>query len=126
MHAKRQLKNADLARRVYKLVGRPAHAFFVEVIRENQLKNCPVTVNNANRAIKIYSPDVDALRGKTTRTTPAHVPSNQLRPLPFELLDTKMSPHASTSFSSMASPSLARSHATSTSSRLNMLPFAPC
>jgi hypothetical protein len=87
MHTKQQLKNPDLARRVYKLVGRPAHAFFVKVIRKNQLKNCPVTVNNANRAIKIYSPDVDALRGKTTCTTPAHVPSNQLRPLPFELLD---------------------------------------
>ena len=58
------------------------------MIQENQLQNCPITVNDANHALKIYRPDIFALSGKTTRTTPAHVPSNQICPLPFEILDT--------------------------------------
>jgi hypothetical protein len=56
------------------------------MIRENQVRNCPITVDDANRAIKIYGPDVAALRGKTTRTTPTHVTSDQLRPLSFNIL----------------------------------------
>ena len=50
------------------------------MIRENQLQNCPITVDDANHALKIYGPDIAALRGKTTRTTPVHVPSDQIRP----------------------------------------------
>lgn len=54
---------------------------------KNQLQNCPITVNDANRAIKIYGPDIAALCRKTTQTSPAHVPSYQLRPLPLNILD---------------------------------------
>jgi hypothetical protein len=43
-------------------------------------------VEDANRALKIRGTDVDALRGKTTRTTSAHVPSNQLHPLPLDIM----------------------------------------
>jgi hypothetical protein len=58
------------------------------MIREQELRNCPITTDDANHALKIYGTNVDALRGKTTWTTPEHVPSNQLRPaLPFEILD---------------------------------------
>ena len=58
------------------------------MIRENQLQNCPINVDDANRALHINGTNVDALRGKTTRTTPDHVPSNQIRPLPSEILET--------------------------------------
>jgi hypothetical protein len=83
LYTKQQLKNADLATRVYELVGRPSHANFTKEIRENQLQNCTINVHDAN-----YT-NVDALRGRrTTRTTPDHAPSNQIRPLPSEILET--------------------------------------
>ena len=85
-----QLKCADLVKQACELVGRPSHATFLKMIHENQLKNCPITVDAANRALMIYGPDIAALHGKTTqttRTTPAHVPSKQTRPLPFSILD---------------------------------------
>ena len=41
----------------YAIVGRPSHATFTEVLRENQLQNCPVTSDDANRALKIYGPE---------------------------------------------------------------------
>jgi len=86
LYSQRQLENAELARRVYELVGRPSHATFTKMIRENQLKHCPITVEDANRALHIYGPDVAALRGKTTRTTPTHVPPDQIRPLPLDII----------------------------------------
>ena len=52
------------------------------MIRENQLRNCPIIVDDANRVLKIHRTDIDVLRGKTTRKTP-----DQICPLPFEILD---------------------------------------
>jgi hypothetical protein len=76
----RQVNDADLAKRVYSLIGRPSHAAFVKMIRENQLDGCPITVDDANRALKIYGTDLSALRGKTVRRQVDHVPSNQSDP----------------------------------------------
>lgn len=87
LYTDRQLRDADAARRLYVLVNRPSHATFIRMIRDNLLVNCPVTVDDANRAVKIYGPDVAALRGKTTRRTPPHVPSHTLRPIPSSLLE---------------------------------------
>jgi hypothetical protein len=87
LYTRRQLKAADLANRLYRLVSRPSHAAFLHMIREHELRNCPITTHNTSRALKIYGTNVDTLRGKTTWTTPEHVPSNQIRPLPFEILD---------------------------------------
>jgi hypothetical protein len=83
-----QLVSAKLAKRVIKLVGRPSHATFMEIICKHQLHNCPITVNDANRAKTIYSTEVAALREKTTRKTPAHVPLDQLCPIPASILDS--------------------------------------
>jgi hypothetical protein len=48
LYTRRQLKSADLAKRVYELVGRPSHNTFLKMIREKQLQNCPVTTEDAN------------------------------------------------------------------------------
>jgi hypothetical protein len=87
LYTRRQLESADLAKGVYELVGRPSHATFTKTITENQLQNCPITVHDANRALQIYGPDIAAFRGKTTRTTPEHVPSDQVRPIPIEIMN---------------------------------------
>ena len=87
LYTPRQLEQADLANRLYALVGRPSYKDFLTMIRENQLKNCPaVSVEDAKRAVAIYGPDVHALRGKTVRTTPEHVPADQIRHLPLDIL----------------------------------------
>jgi hypothetical protein len=86
LYTPRQIEQADLARRLYALVGRPSHADFLTMIRENRLKNCPVSVEDAKRSVAIYGPDVHALHGKTVRTTPEHVPADQIRHLPPDIL----------------------------------------
>jgi Reverse transcriptase (RNA-dependent DNA polymerase) len=85
-YTRRQVDAADLAKRVYSLIGRPSHATFTKMIRENQLDGCPITVDDANRALKIYGPDVTALRGKTVRRQVEHIPSNQVDPVLTSIL----------------------------------------
>jgi Zinc knuckle len=82
----RQVNDADLAKRVYALVGRPSHATFLKMIRENMIDGCPITVDDANRTVKIYRPDRSALRGKTVRRQVEHVPSNQVDPVMHSIL----------------------------------------
>ena len=68
------------------MIGRPLHAFFIEIIRNNLLKKFPITTADANIALSINGPNRDAIRGKTTIQATEHVQSNQRTPLPPEIL----------------------------------------
>jgi hypothetical protein len=81
-----QVKDADLAKRVYAMVGRPSHATFLKMIQENMIDGCPITVEDANRAVTIYGPDISAIRGKTVRRQVDHIPSNQVDPVLHSIL----------------------------------------
>jgi hypothetical protein len=67
---KRQLKGAELARTLYSNLGYPSMKDFKWVIQSNQIKDCPVTVDDVVTANKIWGKDIAALKGKTTRSTP--------------------------------------------------------
>jgi hypothetical protein len=83
----RQVEAADKARTLYRLLGRPGHAKFLVALRENQILNCPVTVEDAQRAEHIYGPDVAFLKGKTTaRPAKEHIPDCAPTELPSDLL----------------------------------------
>lgn len=68
----RQVSQARLARKLYITMGRPSYADFVAFIRANQLNNCPIDVDDANRSLTIYGPDIATIRGKTVRVQPKH------------------------------------------------------
>jgi hypothetical protein len=56
------------------------------ILRSNQVQECPVTVNDAEVANKIWGPDVPSLKGKTTRKTPPMVPIDIVA-VPMEIRD---------------------------------------
>ena len=68
MFSQRQIQQADLARELYCLIGRPDEKEFRAILRDNLILNCPVTHDDASRALAIYGPDVATLKGKMTRT----------------------------------------------------------
>ena len=79
----RQVKAADTARALYRMIGRPSETIFQRILRNNQIHNCPVTPTDAARALAIYGPDVPFLKGTTTKTLAApHIPSFEAVALP--------------------------------------------
>ena len=88
MFTARQFSDAKLALRVYEMVGRPSPATFARMIQQNLLRNCPIGIDDAKRALKIYGADVNALRGKTVRTTPQRAPGAEvIMDIPDDILD---------------------------------------
>jgi hypothetical protein len=69
-YTKRQLKGAELARTLYANLGYPSMKDYKWVIQSNQIKDCPVTVDDVVAANKIWGKDIAAIKGKTTRTKP--------------------------------------------------------
>ena len=67
---KRQIVNADKARELYASLAYPSNADYKWILKSNQIKDCPVTIKDAEVTTKIWGPNIAALKGKTTRTTP--------------------------------------------------------
>jgi hypothetical protein len=70
---KRQIKGAEQARTLYATLGYPSIKDFKWVIQSNQIKDCPVTVQDVITAHKIWGKNIAALKGKTTRQKSLHV-----------------------------------------------------
>ena len=82
---KRQVKEAEVARALYATLSYPSWKDFKWVIRSNQIKDCPVTVEAADIALKIWGKNIAALKGKTTRSKPSPVARDFVR-VPPELM----------------------------------------
>jgi Zinc knuckle len=83
----RQVAAADAARDLYRKLGRPSEPEFQSILRHNLIRNCPVTPDDARRALLIYGPDIAVLKGKTTRSSPApRAPTFEAVPIPAPVL----------------------------------------
>ena len=70
---KQQIVNADKARELYASLAYQSNADYKWILKSNQIKNCLVSIEDAKVAMKIWGPNIAALKGKTTRTTTKHV-----------------------------------------------------
>jgi hypothetical protein len=84
---RREIEGADQARALYKTIGRPSQKCFEHILEKNLIRNCPVTVADAKRAVFLYGPDIGSLQGKLTRTPPEHVPTLATINLPESILE---------------------------------------
>ena len=64
---KQQIKGAETAKSLYRILLYPSVKYYKWVIHGNQIKNCLITVEDVATASKIWGKNVDALKGKTTR-----------------------------------------------------------
>jgi hypothetical protein len=60
---------------LHRKIGRPSQAQFEVILRNNLIRNCPVTVDDARRPIIIYGTDRASVQGKTVKKKGAHVPT---------------------------------------------------
>ena len=79
---KREVMEAKQAHSLYCRLGRPSLKKFLHLLTHNGIRNCPVLPAHAKRALYLFGPDVAALKGKTTRATPNHVPDHDVIPVP--------------------------------------------
>jgi hypothetical protein len=82
----RQFEKAKQARQLCHIVGCPTTTNFKHILRQNIIKNCPVTPEDVNIAEKIFGGDIGTLKGKSTRRRPTPV-TEDLMEIPPELLD---------------------------------------
>ena len=71
LFTKREVEAADVSRDLYRKIGRPSDAEFLNILSANLIRNCPVTPHDAKRASIIYGPDIAVLKGKSTRSRAA-------------------------------------------------------
>jgi hypothetical protein len=84
--SQKQYENAKKARRLYHIVGCPTVENFKHILRQNIIKNCPVTPEDVNIAEKIFGGEIGTLKGKSTRRRPTPV-KDDLVEIPPELLE---------------------------------------
>ena len=81
---KLQHDRARVARAFYHSVGCPTLTNLKLIIRQNIIKNCPVTVEDVDVAELIFGPDLGTLKGKSTRRKPVPVRDDNIA-IPPEL-----------------------------------------
>ena len=88
LFSRRAVQAADVARDLYRLLGRPDEKEFYDILKKNMIRNCPVTPDDAQRALVVYGPDIAVVKGKTTRHTAApRVPTFVSKPIPAPILE---------------------------------------
>ena len=83
---KKEIKAAELAQRIYILLGRPSYRDFGNIVKWQLLKNCPISFQDVKNAWKMFGEDLGSIRGKTTRRKPLKVDTGGVIPIPTELL----------------------------------------
>jgi len=84
---KRQLKQAELAKRLYSHCNCPGYRLFIKLIQNNYFRNSPITVEeDVKRSIEIYGHDKFELQGKGTRVRPIPIQDISVIPLPDTIL----------------------------------------
>jgi hypothetical protein len=78
----RQINQADKARALYCMLGRPSEQTFASMLNNNVIHNCPLTFEDAKRAMLIYGPDRAHLQGTTVKIQGPRVPTTQIIPIP--------------------------------------------
>ncbi len=64
--SEQQIVLAEKARTLLAGLGFPSKSDYKWILRSNQVKECPVTTEDAMVAREIWGPDVPSLKGKTT------------------------------------------------------------
>ena len=74
-----KIKGTDAARALYDTLIYPSAKDYRWLICSNQIKNCPVIVQDIEVAKKLCSNNIAALKGKTTRIKPNIVARDQVK-----------------------------------------------
>jgi len=81
-----EIEDANQACTLYAMIGRPSQQQFEFILNNNLIWNCPMMVNDAQRALIIYGPDVPTIKGKTVKGDLVCVPTTMPSSVPLPIL----------------------------------------
>ena len=85
-YTRREIEGADKARDLYRKIGRPSEKEFNDILQNNLIRNCPITSDDAKRALRIYGPDIATLKGKTVKKQNTGIPNYQAVQIPAPII----------------------------------------
>ena len=85
-YTKRQIKLAEKARKYQSYLAWPSTQELKDIVRDNLLINCGVTVDDVDRADTIFGDPIPLLKGKMCRRSPIRHPRQTKMRLPLEFL----------------------------------------
>jgi hypothetical protein len=85
-YIRRKIEGADRARELYEKIGQPSKKGFTDILQNNLIRNCPVTPDDAKRALQIYGPGVATLQGKTVKKQNSGIPNYQAVQIPAPII----------------------------------------
>jgi hypothetical protein len=85
-YTRREIEGAEPARTLLRNIGRPSEAEFADILQNNWIRNCPVTTDNARRALVIYGPEVHTIQGKTAKRQKSRTPDYQPIKIPAPII----------------------------------------
>jgi hypothetical protein len=86
-YSSRDVQQAEFARKVQDMIGRPSTQHYINIIRNNQLPNCAITTEDIKMAEEIFGPNLGSLKGKSTRGKANHIHINHPTPIPINIMD---------------------------------------
>ena len=78
-----QIRAAETARELFTARGMLSYKKFMNLLKTNAIKNCPVTADDIKRILFIWGPELATIKGKTTRIAPPYTQQAQT-PFPFQ------------------------------------------
>jgi hypothetical protein len=72
-YTKREVQDAITARKAQAMIGLPTDAQFLEMVRSNTIKNCPIKPTHIANALTIFGPSTAGVRRKTVCRKPEQV-----------------------------------------------------
>ncbi|CAJ1936101.1 unnamed protein product [Cylindrotheca closterium] len=78
----RDIRKADEAITLNRRINHVAKDKFARIVKNNWIRNCPVTINDVERSHVIYAPPVPPIKGRTRYQSSSRVPDTEVIPIP--------------------------------------------
>ena len=67
LYTAQEIEGADKALDLQQYIGWPGTSTYIKYIKNNLIKNCPVSVADVQRSLKLYGTPTPTLQGKMTQ-----------------------------------------------------------
>ena len=98
MFTNREVKRVEIARTFRKDLGYPGYKRVFKLLESNYFIDCKLTVDDAKRALPIYGPDIEILKGKMTKVSPSKIVDVQRYEIPTTMKELHPKIHMSADY----------------------------